>query len=277
MLTSKTVSVERVIEKLLREYPFIQSVNWIDFLEYIGDCIDLIGVNAAYVKKVTDGNEDLFHPSPILITDYRGQLPCDLVKVDQVREWCNKIPMIEASDSFHIATTPCDVSESDSTELIENFGQEALSFTSDLAQVGSLNVNDGCTTLTYNLNNNYIFTNFESGQVEMAYTAFPTDNRGYPLIPDDIKFINACAAYVAEREGFKLWLVDDLVDRKYEKLVQERNYYIGAANTRGNMPSKDKMESLKNQWLRLVPRVNEHSSFFKYLPEQGKFITHNSY
>jgi hypothetical protein len=275
MLTSKTVSVERVIEKLLREYPFIQSVDWIDFLEYIGDCIDLIGSNASYIAKITDGNEDLGHPSPILIENYRGQLPCDLVKVNQVREWCNKSPMVYSSDSFHSATTPC-YPTVDTTELSEDFGQTSLSFNSELA-VTLNNTSDSCNILSYNLNNNYIFTSFESGQVEMAYTAFPTDVRGYPLIPDDIKFITACAAYVAEREGFKLWLSDKLADRKYDKLVQERSFYIGAANTRGNMPSKDKMESLKNQWLRLIPRVNEHSNFFKGLSEPGKFITHNSY
>ena len=39
--------------------------------------------------------------------------------------------------------------------------------------------------LGYRLNNNYIFTNFEEGSVEISYTAFVTDDDGYPMVPDD--------------------------------------------------------------------------------------------
>jgi hypothetical protein len=275
LLTGKYVSVERIIETVFREYPIVQELNWTDALEYIGDCIDLIGVNRSYITKITDGNTDLGHPNPIMIQDYRGELPCDLVKVDQVRDYNSKSVMLYATDSFHKNQTR-PIRTSSSNGLTSDYGQSSLQFSSDLAQA-STTVNGNSGSLTYNLNNNYIFTNFEEGCVEMVYTAFPTDKNGFPLIPDDIKFIRACVCYVAEREAFKLWLMDKLADGKYNKILQDRMFYIGAANTRGNMPNKDAMESMKNQWIRLVPNINEHSNSFKYLNEGGKLKIHNAY
>lgn len=275
LISGKYVSAERIIETLFREYPIVQELNWVDILEYIGDCLDLIGSNQSYVKKITDGNTDLYHPNPVAIIDYRGELPCDLVKVDQVRDYNSKTPMIYSTDSFHKNQTR-PISNAN-PELAEDFGQETLQFNSDLA-VATSTFNGGYgTNLTYNLNNNFIFTNFQEGCVEIAYTAFPTDEKGLPLIPDDIKFIRACVCYIAEREAFKLWLTNRLDDSKYNKILQDRMYYIGAANTRGNMPNKDKMESMKNQWLRLVPNIHEHSSGFRYMNESGKLKIHNAY
>lgn len=275
LLTGKYVSIERIIETVFREYPIFQELNWTDVLEYVGDCMDLIGSNRAYINKITDGNTDLNHPNPIAIIDYRGELPCDLVKVNQVRDYNSKTPMVYSADSFHKnQTRPVPTSN---PELAEDFGQESLQFSSDLAEATRTVGSSVSGQLTYNLNNNYIFTNFQEGCVEMSYIAFPTDSNGFPLIPDDIKFIRACVCYIAEREAFKLWLTDRLASEKYNKILQDRLYYIGAANTRGNMPNKDAMESLKNQWLRLIPNINEHSSGFKYLNETGKLKIHNAY
>jgi hypothetical protein len=46
------------------------------------------------------------------------------------------------------------------------------------------------------------------------------------------------------------------------KIEQERDWYIGAAQTRGHMPSVDMMESIKNNILRLIPKINQHSDGF---------------
>jgi len=49
----------------------------------------------------------------------------------------------------------------------------------------------------------------------------------------------------------------------YAKLAQERDWYIAAAQTRGHMPSVDQLEGIKNNIIRLIPKINQHSDAFK--------------
>ena len=122
----------------------------------------------------------------------------------------------------------------------------------------------------YQLNNGYIFTSFESGNVEMAYTAFPTDVNGFPLIPDNIKFLKAVSAYIAHKISFKLWLKDVMTRDKKDALEQEWLWYVGSAKTAASMPSIDQMEAIKNEWMRAIPNINQHSSHFQFLHEPGR-------
>ena len=44
---------------------------------------------------------------------------------------------------------------------------------------------------------------------------------------------------------------------------RERDWYVGAAITKGRIPSTDEMESIKKAWLRSIPKINEHGTNFK--------------
>ena len=42
-------------------------------------------------------------------------------------------------------------------------------------------------------------------------------------------------------------------------------WYVAQAGNKAKMPTLDGMESIKNMTMRLLPRVNEHETFFKGL------------
>jgi hypothetical protein len=240
-LTGKHVDVSHIIERVYRDYGFDLEIKYDEVIEWIWDVISLIGAPTVFVDKVTDGGTNM--PQPITITNYRGDLPVDLHSVHLARDYDTKMPMIMKSSTYLRDTEQQYVRESQ---------------------------------YTYTLNESYIFTSFEEGEVELHYKAFPTNNLGMPLIPDDIKFVMATQAYIAERIGFRLWMQDHLVQQKYAKLEQERMWYIGAAQTRAVTPSIDEMEGMKNRYLRLRTHTDLHDTSFIYSAEKERLILHNN-
>lgn len=233
----KYKSVKYILEKVYRDIKPIESVDLYDAVEWLGECIELIGSPFQLLDK---------HDC-ITIEEFKGKLPCDLFLLLGTREKNSKQAMRYSTDSFHHAKVCQDV-------------------------------NHDCylADVTYTINDDYMFTSFKEGDVEIAYKAIPVDKEGFPMIPDDIKFVKAAVAYISERILYGKWTSGKVNADVYRKAEQERNWYIGAAQSRGNMPSVDMMESLKNQLIRLIPKINQHADNFKSTGEREQRISHNS-
>lgn len=236
MNNGKYIKMDRVIETVYRDYGF-DNLDWIHCVEWIGECLDLIGAPRTYIKKATDGNEKLGHPVPVTIEDNRGKIPCDMHKLIQAFrcDGQNWQPMRLNTDTTHISYY-CNQSD--------DWGRTA--------------------EITYQLNNGFIFTDFDEGEVVFEYLANPTDENGYPMIPDNIKFIKACAAYVADKVIFKKEVQGVAIHpRVSQKIEQDKHWYIAAADSSARIPTIDEMESWKNSFLKLMPDVNAHASAFR--------------
>lgn len=240
-LTGKYVDISYIIERVYRDNGFDLEIKYDEVIEWTWDVIALIGAPQSFVDKVTDGSTGM--PQPIVIANYRGTLPSDLHAVTLARDYDSKMPMLCKSSTYLRDTDQLYVKESQ---------------------------------YTYTLNDSYIFTSFEEGEVELHYKAFPTNNLGMPMIPDDIKFVMATQAYIAERIGFRLMMQDHLSERKYDRLNGERLWYIGAAQSRAATPSIDQMESIKNRYLRLRINPDMHDTSFIYSMEKERLILHNN-
>jgi hypothetical protein len=222
------------------------QINLDDAVEWVGEAVELIGVPFQYIEKVEYVN----------IKEYKGKLPCDLLNLISVNghsgyiedESClgtlEYMPMRYSTDTFH-------------HRYCKN-----------------LSGGEGCS-LTYKLNDDYIFPNFEEGAVAIAYHAMPTDERGFPLVADDVKFRRAATDYLKWKLAFIEFSKGKMPSGVYQIYDQEKCYSMGAAQTRGQMPSIDMLESIKNNWLRLIPKINHHSTNFKGLGEQEQRILHN--
>lgn len=243
MLNGKQVGLETIVERVHRDTGFIVDVDWIDIAEWVGDALGLIDAPMQYRERITDNID----APKIEITDKRGELPCDLVRIIQTRT-CDGKPMRYSTDSFHRSMH------------VDNC--KDLTCSSDL---------------TYKVNNNYIFTNFNSGEVEMAYLAYPTDEKGFPTVPADEVFQQAVTAYVAERIGQRLYLRDKISRDKFHHLQQERTWYIGKAQTKPLIPNRDKTESIKNQFRKLVDFARNHRTGYKETSVEQVIRNHSRY
>lgn len=232
MLNGKYTTVDRVISSVYRDFKFSTEINWIDCIEWIGECLAHIGTAGQYVEKVTDGNTDLGHSEPIVIENYRGRIPHDIVFVMQAWNCETNSPMDYSTDPFHTSyycegTTRC------------------------------CSGND-----TYKMNNDYIFTSFEEGTVKLSYRAFPTDTDGLPMIPDHQAFVEACKWSIGRNIAMKLWIQGKMDANQFQYFDQQRDWYIAQATAKANLPNYDRMQNLQNIFTSLIPQLRAKDDRF---------------
>lgn len=128
----------------------------------------------------------------------------------------------------------------------------------------------------YKINDGYIYTNFETGYIEFTYQGFVTDDSGFPKIPDNQRYIEAVRWSLIEHLDYRKWRVGEITDKVYQHSEQERGWYIQSARSAASIPSIDKMESIKNMFLRSIPKTDFHDNYFKYANVPEKRYTLNS-
>jgi hypothetical protein len=160
------------------------------------------------------------------IENYRGELPSDFHLIYQAREKTSGNSMRCESGTFFLSENSPRISS-----LID---------------------------LTYSLNNDYLFTSFKEGIVEISYYAFPVDDEGLPLVPDDVMYIRAIESFITERIARKLMIQDKMDPNKYRMLEQDWLFYVNSARTKDSLMTLDQAHALKNQLTKLT---NSHQIY----------------
>jgi len=250
MHNGKYKSIKNVLSRLHRN-PLLQDIGESDVASYIADALRLIEAPLAYEEKV----------ATITIEDYRGELPCDIIYIQQTQKVNTSIghefpistynsanmysPMRYATDHFHTALHADDSPDLQKTSMSE------LDY-----------------EYTYKVQNNYIFTSFKDGQVRMSYRGIVVDDEGYPMIPDDVKVEKAIENHIKYEYYTVLWELGKIQDKVYNKVCQERDWYIGASNTSLQLQTIDQAESMKAALTRTILKPLQQQGGFKNLGTQ---------
>lgn len=265
-----------IIEKVQRDNDYGHDLDWMDAVEWAGECLDLLKVPKTYTPLT----------SCITIEDYRGELPCDFHQVVQVKDNKWNIPMTVSLDNFfpeYYSGRCPDVNSSSVDEDTFHTGtfQGTEEFDSKLITHDPQNTSNedeyAPESRQYYIKGQWIFTTFKSGEVLMSYLAFPVDENNIPLIPSDESYKQAVKHYIQERMDWKLMRQKKISPDTWKASSQDRDFYMGQAEAAGQMPTIDELESWKNDWLRLIPKIDHHRTGFdsQSMPEQR--YTHNSY
>lgn len=240
----KYITVNSVIEKVYRDMGIIDQLDLGNAVEWVGEALEFIGTPMQLLDRI----------ALIEIKHKKGKLPIDM----------------------HLLITSSASPNSCCDDTALRFIQ--MRYSTDAYHFYCSECKDGnCPSdITYKINDDYIFTNFDKGVVRLAYKAIPVDENGFPLIPDDVKFKNAVSYHIMWKLAFQRWTQGKIANAVYQKIEQDRDWYIAAAQTRGNMPSVDLMQSIKNNWIRLIKKIDQHSDGFKSAGHQEERIIHNS-
>ena len=288
MAIYKTISSKAVIRKIFRDLK-PQNDNWIDdAVEWIGEALEHIGAAPQLNLKncVLD------------ITDHKTLMPSDLYYINQVAINSSVSPV--SATELDKLTTKVKELQADITAA-QDAGLEYSSTTSILHEINSRivvlenvyfkNENNlqplqyGASNFhqsmhcedcvneninyedTYIVDNDYIKTSFESGKICISYMAFPTDEDCFPLVPDDISFMEAMFWYVYKKilMSFRAPAETKGNGISYQFAEQQWKYYCTQARNAANYPDIDKYESFMNQWVRLIPNMNRHDAGFEQL------------
>ena len=173
---------------------------------------------------------------------YRAALPCDFYEMIQVRLMGQEVkPAFRySSDSFHMSPNKPQFSD-----------------------------------LTYKVQGNVIFTSIENGEIEVAYRALPTDEEGYPVLPDNSSYTRALQAYI-KKEWFTIqYDLGKINVQVMNKADQDYAWAVGQAQTALIKPTIDQMETISNMWNKLLPdRTRDHSTGFLHEGTREHINTH---
>ncbi len=276
---------ESVIAKIMADLDSSEVRQKIsDIREWIFEAVDKIGAPMQYISKESgvDGN-------PILqIQDNQVPIPADLVVLDGVA-YSNRVtgPWVPMSTTTAIFKEPNKQPGSPDTRhqpmmykvptsQSEFYGINTTKYLDRMFAAGKHNKPE------YFIKPGWLVTNQKQGFIKLAYKAIPTDERGYPLIPDLTSYQEAIYWYVVMKLQFPKFMTGKLGGRGvntaqnvYFYTQQQWNFYRNQAYAEAMMPTADDMQNIKNDWNKLVPDWDGDDTFFKHINKEE--ITYNDY
>jgi len=290
-LNGKYISLNSIMEQVYADNGYQFELPWVDIMMWTEEALNLIGHPRQYIRKVTGHKEN-----PNLdIKNYRAQLPCDFHSLEQVA--VNGMPAEYSGNTFHhlldggccgiegFTNLAAHVQEQNWGELVKVTASDNEDGSSSYGASYYVERNDSLSNtegglmsfdmtgaidfefnpITFDLNNNNITLSVKEGKVCMAYLAIPTDDEGLPLIPEDTSYQLAVKKYLTMKIDYIAWRRGTLQQAVFEHSQQEWMWYVGQAGNKAKMPNLDQIEAIKNQTMRLLPRINQHETFFKSL------------
>lgn len=251
------VSSKYIISKVYRDANIDFSTFEYDAIEWIGEALDFIGSGMQLVKKEVWGvveshkcklPDDLAFLRTVFVVNNAPlkenweseEFPYDLEKVKNLKKHILPRQNNLNTDALGEPSTDIvqkDYYENDDEDLYDN----VKTFKSGVTRTQQEH---------YVLNPNYIHTTFETGLVLFAYKAFPVDEDGWPLVPDDSAFKEALTWYILQKLIMRGQYNNKQIN--YEIAHQMWLKYCTQARNRATFPDLDGMEELLQSWTRMV-------------------------
>lgn len=237
MSVFKTTSVQVIIARIYRELDLQDETRWMDIIEWCGEALGFI---RAGIQYKTSSQE-------LTVNGGRAELPCDFYSLNALLY--NGYPVQPTTSIFK---GKFEFEDSDVVTTLQ-------------AAAG----------LTHDLEFPYVRINVADGsKIYISYEAILTDEDGFPLIPDDISFIEALTKYCLMKMALPAFFRREQgAESLYFALKSEWKEYCRQARGVANMPSIQDLEIIKSITMRLIPQVNQHNALFSELgiPESLNF------
>lgn len=212
------ISIRQIMDDIMN-HPLLRDVTLERVANYAYDFMKIVGCPKLFFDK-----EETVH-----IQDYRALLPCDFLKVNQVK-------------GVH--------------------GEEFRSTTNSF-----FSKDKGCRAgeHTYKIQGSVIFASDKDIDIVVSYKGIEVDGDGFPMIPDNPSFKKALELYVKQEAFTILFDMGKISFNVLDNVQKEYSWYVGQAQTSLINLSVDEMESFTRMWNTLIPRTKEHRNGFKTL------------
>ena len=211
-----------VIADRIKRHPLLEDIPFETIVDHAIEFIKIMGVPATFMEK----------SEIIEIEDYRGFLPCDFYSMIQART--DKGDYFRGSnDSFHMSP--------DKNKEGNHYRK---------------------TGFTYKIQGNVIITSIPKCRMEIAYRAFPMDEDGYPLVPDNGTYPRALQEYVKMQCFTILFDQGKIQPQVLQNTQQQYAFYAAQARVDLIRPTMDQMVSISNMWNRLLPSKKDYNNGF---------------
>ena len=222
------ISTGEIIYRI-QENPLLRAVKTSDIINHIKTVVELVGVPGLKEEK------SIY----LTIIDYRCQLPSDFLSRVAVR-W------IDPSTKNAITTL------SHTTDLFGEF--TSISGTDTQTQV----------LLTHKIVNGFIYTDFKEGEIQLLYTAYCVDEKGWPMIPRNESLVLAIENYIKARYYGILADQNAQFERAYIRAEQQYVWYVAQATNSLLHLDPVEAEALGRALTRMVRFEGQFESSNKY-------------
>lgn len=269
MIVTKLISSKEAVEKF---YLDTRSQNFITPDEakiWTAEIFDFLKYPLQYIPKVTGHKQDPVYE----FKDYKVPLPCDFRAFIPGGIAVNGNPVRWRSNSFHyLMDGDCCDMENLNGQIMDLFQDQ---FGNEFSPQSTVNPNTPAILqdITFDVYDECIQFNIKEGKVCLAYYSYPLDNEGYVMIPDEAKFKRAVTDYLIWKHDYIQWRQGALPDAVYRESVNNKNWSIASAASELKIPDDFQMDSIKDSLVRLIPRFNARTHFYKTLgvQEQRRF------
>lgn len=255
----KTTSLKHVIAKVIADNNIQEDTTRInDFIEWGAEAIERIGAFKELTTKVAGKGGT----NPLLtVENYQAQLPSDLHSIIQVAYSVSGegdfVPVRTATGSFD--------AERGMTVITDNTDPENPVYGQEDENTNTVDFN---TDVVYTAVPGYIKLNVPEGYLLLAYRAIPTDEDGYPTLPDDAGFVDAVYWYITMKYLYPKWVLGEVRDMVYFEARRSWNYYSKQAYGNSMMPTPDDLITIKNIWNKILPEMLEENTFYSTIGER---------
>lgn len=221
------ISIREVLARVTR-HPLMQDLDLEAGVQYTLDFFGKMGLPDVHIDKLAE----------VEIHDYRGELPCDIVCIHQVKNLHTDRAMRSMTDNFNTRSE-------------------------------GINSED-----TWKAKGRFIFTSFKEGKVLISYESIMTDEDGLPMLVDNAKFLNALELYIKLQKFTVLYDCGLIRLDVYNNTKQDYAFAAGQCVNAFTIPSVSEMESITGMMHRLIPSRNEFGNGFKTLGDKEYYKRH---
>lgn len=223
------VSYKYIISKLYRDLNLNEEINESSVIEWIGEALSMIGAFSQYEEV----------PICLKLIGGKACLPLGFEKLVDISYKGHPLYWATLTNYHNYRSDNCK----------------------------TLYCNNKCER-TFYVNNNYIITNINNDtniedNINIVYLGIPVDDEGIPMIPDDVYYFKAIAAYVTHMLDYADWRRGKTTDKVYEESKINWLFYVNSARGSANMMNTQQLESMKNSIKRLLDFPNDYKSGFR--------------
>lgn len=250
----KSVTVKHIIGKLIRNTRLSDS-------SYAADLIDWLSEAIGKMETKYQLSEEFEF---LKVKDHSALLPCGLAVLDAVIHEGHRLSpggsQLNIKHNHLIKRNDPDafVFQPDLYKTYEGTPHDQMETRVSGSDIKAVNVGKHSHEF-YKIQLNYIQTSFECGIIELHFKKQPIDDEGYPLIPDNENYKEACYWYLLMKlieAGYEHHLF------KWDHCYQMWETLAPRARNEIQYPSIDRMESLRQSSTRLVFPTNFYNDFF---------------
>ena len=232
-------SIKRVLDNL-SDHRMLKDITLEQVVRHTLRFIAMHGHPQLFQDKIAD----------VEINDFRGSLPCDLVRINQVKDLHTGVCLRSMTDTFAQGM----IAKRKAAE-----GNRVL----EAGRVDAQREAEYVGEPTFKTQNRIIYTSFPKGVVRISYKSTPIDEDGFPMIMDDEIYLAALEAYIKERVFTEKFDNGDINAGVLKNAKDDAVWYSGKLAASMKIPSTSEMESLTRAWSSILVDTNHFDNGFR--------------